>query len=114
MIILLGFYCKKPGLTAEEFSNHWRDVHGPLFKVPQITQYVRRYVQHHVRIIAPGRNRSMDFDGFSEVWFDSKEDSVSFASEPYFLETIVPDEAMFLDPSRTMVLMRDKQSVQIP
>ena len=30
MVIVLGFYKRKPGLTHEEFCRHWLDIHAPL------------------------------------------------------------------------------------
>ena len=55
-----------PGLSLQEFSTHWFDVHGPLAaKVPGL----RRYVQNH----APPEAytlRGLTHDGFAEMWFD--------------------------------------------
>jgi EthD domain len=48
MLITLGFYKRKPGLTREQFSKHWREVHGPLIaNDPILSKYLKRYVQHH-------------------------------------------------------------------
>src|SRR4051794_22365407 len=76
MIILLGFYKRRPDLTWEQFSDHWRNVHGPLLRdTPEASRYIKRYVQHHIRPRSPSLAGvgSLDFDGFSEAWFESAE-----------------------------------------
>ena len=50
MLVIMGFYHRKQGLTWEQFSDHWKNVHGPLLRdSPQTAKYIRRYVQHHIR-----------------------------------------------------------------
>jgi uncharacterized protein (TIGR02118 family) len=57
---------RRPGLTLPEFSQHWRDVHGPLAaELPGL----RRYVQNHA-IAEAYSFRDMTHDGFAEMWFD--------------------------------------------
>jgi uncharacterized protein (TIGR02118 family) len=55
-----------PGLTPDEFFQHWLEVHGPLgAQVPGL----RRYVQNHA--VPEAYNiRGMTHDGWSELWFD--------------------------------------------
>ena len=60
---------RRPGLSLEEFSDHWHGVHGPLVAaVPGL----RRYVQTHAIPEAYGIQGVMGptHDGFSELWFD--------------------------------------------
>jgi uncharacterized protein (TIGR02118 family) len=114
MHVVLGFYRRKAGLTLEEFSDYWRDKHGPLLRAPEISRYLRRYVQHHVRPNDSGdKVQALPFDGFSEVWYDNKEDRIKLLAEPYFREMIVPDEAVFLDTTLTRTSAYDTQVVQI-
>ncbi len=57
---------KLPGLSHQEFFDHWQNVHGPLAaKVPGL----RRYVQNHA---IPERYADLQHthDGWSELWFD--------------------------------------------
>lgn len=115
MLIVLGFYKRKPGLTYEQFSSHWRDVHGPLVRnTPDIAKYIRRYVQHHLapNTIFPGLS-PLPYDGFSEVWFDSVEDHMKMRAEPIHREVMIPDEHLFLDMEMTKVTMLDNQVYQI-
>ena len=49
MLITLGFYKRKPGLSVEEFRHIWSVEYGPLYRTrPEITKYLRRYVQHRL------------------------------------------------------------------
>lgn len=115
MLITLGFYKRKPGLTREEFSRHWQEVHGPLIADnPVMSTYVRRYVQHHC---VPGSGwpnvGELDYDGFSETWFDSLEARKEMHALPCFQTELIEDEHKFLDMAATRILMFDRQVVQI-
>lgn len=115
MIIVLGFYKRKKGLTYQQFSDHWRNVHGPLVRdTPEIARYIRRYVQHHLEpnTIFPGLN-PLEFDGFSEVWFDSVEAHKEMRSQPIHKAKFIPDEHLFLDMEMTKVTMLDNQNFVI-
>lgn len=115
MIIVLGFYRKKASLSYERFCNHWRNVHGPLFvNTPELAKYFKRYVQHHLRpnTIVPGY-AALEFDGFSESWFESVDERRKFLAEPKLKELIVPDEEKFIDTKATRTQMLDAQYVQI-
>ena len=115
MIVVLGFYKRKPGLTYEQFSRHWREVHGPLVRnTPDIAKYIRRYVQHHLvpNEIFPGL-KPLEFDGFSEVWFDSVEDHKKMRAEPVHRQVMIPDEHLFLDMEMTKITVLDNQTYQI-
>ncbi|MFH1012117.1 MAG: EthD domain-containing protein [bacterium] len=115
MIITLGFIKRKPGLTHEEFSRHWRDVHGPLLRdTPEFARHLKRYVQHHIYPnhefpeLAP-----LEFDGFFESWFDSADARRQLLAEPLFKKLVLPDEAKFLDLSVRRTSMLDIQATQI-
>ena len=66
MVKAVYMVARKPGLSIQEFQDHWRQVHGPLVaRVPG----VRRYVQNPAVLEAYGLGQ-MTHDGFSEMWFD--------------------------------------------
>lgn len=114
MFVVLGFYRRKPGLSHEAFSSYWRDVHGPLIRNhPEVSRYIKRYVQHHLSPSDMGRTTPLEFDGFSETWYESRADREALQASAAFVEDIVPDEAVFLDLSRTRTAMFDNQVVQI-
>lgn len=41
---------RKEGMTPEEFSIYWKEVHGPMFldRIPCARQYISRYEQVHL------------------------------------------------------------------
>lgn len=114
MFVVLGFYRRKPGLSHAEFSAYWRDVHGALIREhPDARRYIRRYVQHHLAPSDFANTQPIAFDGFSETWYDSREDRDRLVGSAAFARDLVPDEAEFLDMSETRYHMFDTQVVQI-
>jgi hypothetical protein len=115
MIKVLSFYKRKPGMSFEDYSDYWRNIHGPLIvNTPAIARYMRRYVQHHLRP-RPGLADSgvLEFDGISENWIDSSEAGLEMRTLPEWRDIILPDEEHFLDMKAQRVLMLDHQVVQI-
>jgi uncharacterized protein (TIGR02118 family) len=114
MIVLLGFYKRRPDLTWEQFSHHWRNIHGPLLRdTPETAKYFRRYVQHHLRPNPAYPDAALPFDGFSEVWFDSMDARKAMHNEPIYQRLMPADEAKFLDLTATRLHMIDSPVVQI-
>lgn len=114
MIVLLGFYKRLPGMSWEEFSDHWRNVHGPLLRdTPETAKYLRRYVQHHLRPNPAYPDAALPYDGFSEAWFDSMESRAEMHSQPIYQALMPADERKFLDMSATRMHMMDLPVVQI-
>jgi uncharacterized protein (TIGR02118 family) len=67
MIKLVYCVTQKPGLTDEEFSRYWKDVHGPIAaRIPRL----QKLIQSH-RLTIPGDKRGADYDGMTELWFDN-------------------------------------------
>ena len=55
MIKLTFCLRRKPGLSWDEFSNYWREVHAPLVKSHANALGVRRYVQSFLATTDPYR-----------------------------------------------------------
>jgi uncharacterized protein (TIGR02118 family) len=70
MIKMIHLITRKPGLSREEFRQHYEEVHAPLARKHFPT--FRKYVRNHV-ISAPG-SKEPDFDCITEIWFDSMQD----------------------------------------
>lgn len=111
MIVRMGLLAQNPGITMEQFRQHWRDVHGPLAaKLPGL----RRYQQNHVidreqRGIDYARG-AHNFDGFSQLWFDDVPSmSAAFATEQ--VKQLGEDEARFIGELKLMTAL---QHVVIP
>jgi uncharacterized protein (TIGR02118 family) len=59
---------RKSGMSHEEFSRYWKDVHAPL--AARVIPGMRKYVQNHA-IAVPGQ--PSDADGIVEMWWDDVE-----------------------------------------
>lgn len=61
----IGFLKKREGMTLEQFTTHWHQVHAVLCqKIPGLTRYA-------INIIDRSKYPNVPFDGFSELWFES-------------------------------------------
>ncbi|MDE2363703.1 MAG: EthD family reductase [Hyphomicrobiales bacterium] len=81
-------------MSHDEFVNHWLKRHAALcVKLPGMRRY-------SVNLVERGRFPNFDFDGFSELWFDSEEAlSASFASpEGKTLLADLPNFTSAIDP----------------
>jgi uncharacterized protein (TIGR02118 family) len=112
VIVRMGLLEKRPDIDTNEFRKRWREGHGPVAKkLPGL----RRYHQNHVvdraqRGITYTRG-GLDFDGFSELWFDDMPSMrAAFANEGQVKE-LGEDEARFIGE---MKLITAVQHVVIP
>jgi len=112
VIVRMGLLQKRPEMSNTDFRGHWRDGHGPLAKnLPGL----RRYHQNHVvdraqRGITYSRG-ALDFDGFSELWFDDIPSmQAAFGNEGQVKE-LGEDEARFIGELKLITAV---QHVVIP
>jgi len=111
MIKLVGMLKRKPGMSAGEFHEYWRNVHAPLVMAQGFARHVRKYVQSHPTKaqLVPGPGGEPAFDGIAELWFDSIEDLHKAISDPSYMNVIHPDELKFLDfPNIVTLLVEDE------
>ena len=90
----LGILRKKEDMTHEEFVDHWMNKHAALCsRLPGLRRY-------SVNLVDRKRFPKFDYDGFSELWFDSEEALVaSFASpEGKTLLADLPNFTSAIDP----------------
>ena len=99
-------YCisKKAGLTDEEFTRYWRDVHGPIgARIPGL----RRLVQSR-RIKVEGEKA--DYDGMAELWFDNIPALQAARNSPEW-KTSTEDERNFIDHTRVAYFVSEEQVI---
>jgi hypothetical protein len=113
MIVILGFYRRKPEISHEEFCRIWSEEYGPLYDHPEVTRYLRRYVQHRISPMKDWPSRAVDFDGIAESWYENIEDRRAFQSSPYFVEVLKPVVARFLDAANSDFAAYDSPAFQI-
>jgi uncharacterized protein (TIGR02118 family) len=90
----LGILKKREDLTHEQFVQHWMTTHATLCKkLPGLRRY-------SVNLVDRGRFPKFDYDGFSELWFDSEADlHAAFASpEGKVLLADLPNFTSQIDP----------------
>ena len=113
MIIQLGLYKRKPGISREEYRHLWTEVYGALNgRIPELSRHLRRYVQH-VLTPAPGTPPELAFDGMSEAWFDDEAAMKALAEEPAFKEKIAPYTRLFIDFEATRLSFSDAPVYQV-
>lgn len=113
MLITLGFYKRKPGLSHEEFCRIWSEVYGPLYDHPEVTRYLRRYVQHRLTPQTDFPTQFVGYDGFSESWFDNADDRKALHATDYAKTHLKPMMAEFLDLENSNFAAYDSQVYQV-
>ncbi len=88
------FLARRPGMSLDEFLQHWRERHGPLLaKVPGL----RRCVLSATRRSAYTAGRAPAYDGATLMWFESP-DALRTAAGSTAYADAVADRAHFLAP----------------
>jgi uncharacterized protein (TIGR02118 family) len=78
----IGFLQKRNDLTLEQFAAHWRGVHAVLCqRIPGLKRYA-------INIINREASPDVPYDGFSELWFDSREAHDAAFSSPEGVELL--------------------------
>lgn len=95
-------------LTPQAFIAHW-DAHA---RVLQSNALVRQHVRRYVRVFPsptqlPGLP-PMSFDGAAELWFDDLDAFVRLMASADYQNIIRPDEAKFIDLSRSALLIGEE------
>jgi len=105
MIKLVVCLKRKSDLSRAEFTEHWRERHGPLFlETTAVSRYVRKYVQSHALDgPVPGFGEAVSaFDGFAEIFFDNAQDMAAAFGAPEY-SIIRADEVKFLDLAKCRI-----------
>jgi uncharacterized protein (TIGR02118 family) len=94
MIIRSGLIRNRDGINFAAFSEHWRQVHGPL---ALRVEAMRAYQQNHILARLPARegDRLHRVDGISQLWFDNIE-SMRVAMESAEQRACIEDIRGFL------------------
>lgn len=96
MIKGIALAVPKPGLSAEAFHRHWREVHAPL---ALRIHALRRYVQSHRKALAVPGFEQVPYGGVAEIWFDTLDDLYALPNMPEYVAGAHADEPNFLDMS---------------
>jgi uncharacterized protein (TIGR02118 family) len=106
MIKLSIFLTRREDLTHEEFSEYWLNDHAPLLEsLPEVQQYVRRYVQQGKAAGLPQELAIAPFDGVAELWFDDLNGVTTALRSANYATVVAEDEANFLNRAKTTILL---------
>jgi uncharacterized protein (TIGR02118 family) len=106
MIKLVYCITRRPGMTLEDFSRYWREVHGPIGRrIPGL----RRLVQSH-RVPDSADLAPTDFDGMAELWFDDMAALEAAQSSPEW-QASSADEVNFIDRTHTALFLTEEQDI---
>lgn len=114
MVKLVCFVKRKAGLSAEQFYDHWENVHGPLIAgTPELARHVVRYEQHRRTSHADWMGTA-GFDGVTIQWLASPAALEAFVAEPAYLDVLAADEESFLDRDALVWMVTEEPLVPIP
>lgn len=93
MLKRIALLTRKPGITKEQFFQHWNDIHGPLIaEHPNVLRYVQNNVLHKERFVdrnpdpanpLPPGYQGPEVDGVVELWFENRERMDELYASPH-------------------------------
>lgn len=99
MMKVVFLVTRRAGMTTEDYQDYSTRIHAPLVtKLPGLERYVVNYSQPLPGADAPA------YDGMVELWFESP-DAFEKAMSSHDGQAAVADQANFLDPSKTVMLV---------
>jgi uncharacterized protein (TIGR02118 family) len=123
MIKFLVLAPRRPDFSREEFFKRWSEGHAAVVRKHAATLGIRRYIQSH-RIESPEMDawaaergwQSTNYEGATEIWFDSVEAFGNAFSTPEGRAAsmdLMGDEQAFSDFSQMIPVMLTKEHVII-
>ncbi len=114
-------YClrRKPGMTWQEFSDYWRNVHAPLVAERAQVLGIKRYVQVrtqqnaelHGRMQARNNGSPEPYDGIAELWFDRDDPGPGGEAAAKAGRELLEDERNFIDLPNSPIWYGDEWAV---
>ncbi|GAA0979063.1 MULTISPECIES: EthD domain-containing protein [Nocardiopsidaceae] len=98
------------GMEIDEFVDHHRNRHAPLFtSIPEALRYVKKYAVSHP-VSAEGYPEPA-YDGLTEIWFENWADHDAFFASENYRSKVNPDEAVFIDQKSIGVMVTEEREV---
>lgn len=95
--VRMGLLHRNPAYSATEFDTYWRDHHGPLaVQAPGLKAYWQNPVTDRLQRGIDFARGPWDFDGFSQLWFDSTAAAGQAFEASGMAQPLRDDEARFL------------------
>jgi len=103
-IVKFSLLKRRPDLTWQDYSRHWRETHARVLVAAGHADYNASYVQNHFEPL-DGVDDNLLFDGAAQMRQKSERNvSAGFQEDPRYLRFVRPDEDLFMDVSRSMVV----------
>ncbi|TFK46544.1 hypothetical protein OE88DRAFT_903568 [Heliocybe sulcata] len=109
---ILNFIKRRGDLPEEEFYAHWQNVHAALVAPWAVKHGFVGYTQvatpmplreTYSTAAPPPFNGPMDYDGYVEWRVSSLEGFVQAFQDPYYQETVEPDERRFIEKKNVVL-----------
>ena len=103
MIKRVSLLTRKDGMTREQFTRHWLEIHAPLARpVPGLTRYVQSHiVEERTRPDIP--TTDVEIDGIAELWYDDREMMARAHASPQ-AKALFDDGALFIGRIKTFTV----------
>ena len=98
---------RRPDLTRNQFSEHWRTVHADhARKITALQRYVQSHRSSDTDVFFPRQaTAASPYDGISEAWFTDPEAMAGMTSSAEYRNGALADEPNFLDIPRKVRLL---------
>jgi hypothetical protein len=98
---------RRPDLTWNQFSEHWRTVHAEHARnITALQRYVQSHRSSDTDVFFPRQaTAASPYDGISEAWFTDPEASADMTSSGEYRTGALTDEPNFLDIPRKVRLL---------
>ena len=121
MIKLVSLIAKKPGITREQFIEHYEKNHSPMSVrlMPQIAKYVRNYptAKDNLHYAGMQHVRTVPYDCITEHWFKDRADyddmMHQFTTNPEKYKAFAEDEERFLDKTKMVMFLVEEHESKI-
>lgn len=99
----IAFLVRRPDLSHEQFTRHWREQHGPVVaRSPGYERYRLGYAQNHVLGTTPV-GQPFPWSGMAEFWLPGQEPNEDdFSATAIYRDRIAVDERHFIDMGATV------------
>ena len=107
MLKVMLFMKRKPGLSLDEFIDHYERVHVPLAltNARNLVHYERHYLRPGRFVPFGDELVEPDYDVITELWYDSEatfeDQQALLRRHPEVLDDIVADEEQLFDRSKS-------------
>ncbi|KAJ3558502.1 hypothetical protein NM688_g888 [Phlebia brevispora] len=101
---------RRPGMTREEFREHWSNNHARLFTSLKVMQ------ENIFHLLSPSSDalekagfNIAPYDGAAELWVEKLEDLLAVFGDEDYHKIVVPDEVNFLDRDSIQIMVGEDQ-----